>query len=130
MKIITDNLKTSTPVLHTLSGRTPTPMSFVQLDCRFGAELSAGPDRPGEVPAIVKIRLAVRWAIPAQVTGDSLRRLLASPKFTGLCNRILAGFTVSGNAQTLEGHYSLDAELAIREAEDVIDSIIELDKSR
>ena len=77
MKLITKNLTGRTPLNHQLVCRTATAKAYIQLDCRFGGELSAGPSR-GLIPDTVNNRLAVRWILPAEITGDSLRALVGA----------------------------------------------------
>ena len=128
ISIITTNLDDKAPVYHQYSRQNQPQPAYIELDCRNNGELMA--DYSGEIGNAVPMYywhgLAVRWAIPAETSGDSLRSLFENADFLALCQRIIAGFEEKWDGSNWVGSYSDDASEVISEAETMIERNIEL----
>jgi len=104
---------------------TPQP-AFVELICRGEGAVSAGinGDIGAAVPMYVWQNLAVRWVIPPETTGPSLKALFEEEYFLDLCKRILSGFEEVWDGSNYVGRFSEDAASAIGEAGYFIDQQI------
>jgi hypothetical protein len=118
-----DNLTGKTPVFFKYPRQFQAQPAFIELDCRRNGELSA--DYTGEignaVPVYLWNRLAVRWSIEPETTGESLERLFSDEKFLNICQTIVDGFEEKWNGSNFVGVYNEDAEAGIELAESIVE---------
>lgn len=121
----TDNLTGKAPLYFKYPRQFQAQPAFIELDCRGTGELMA--DYSGEIGNAVPIyfwnRLAVRWPIEPETTGDSLEKLFSDEKFLNLCQTIVDGFEEKWDGSNFVGVYDDDAEAAIESAENIIDNL-------
>ena len=126
LTINTDNLKNKAPVYSKYNSQFNPQPAFIQLDCRDGSLMA---DYSGEIGNAVPMYFwhnqAVRWDIPSETSGESIKEVFESEDFQVCCQRILDGYEDYWDGSNWRGRYSEDAQAASQEVERILENRLE-----
>lgn len=127
MNIITTNLDQKCPLYHQYSIQNQPQPAYIELDCRGDGELMAdwNAEIGNAIPFYYYHGLAVRWGIPSETSGLSLKNLFEDEEFLACCQTILDGFDEEWDGNNFVGRYTDETADAIEKAECIIMNSLE-----